>query len=143
MKKVITYGTFDTFHYGHMLLLARARSLGDYLIVAISSDEFNATKGKQSFFSYDVRKSFLEQLRTVDLVIPEHNWEQKRQDILDNQVDIFTMGDDWHGKFDDLSNICEVVYLDRTPGVSSTMIKSSLQNEEFRSREEGVVEHSS
>ncbi len=132
MKRVITYGTFDTFHYGHMLLLQRARSLGDFLIVAISSDEFNEIKGKTSFFDYNTRKQFLEQLRCVDLVIPENDWEQKRQDIINNQVDIFTMGDDWKGHFDYLSNICEVIYFERTPNISSTMIKSNLQNEKFR-----------
>ncbi len=134
MKKVITYGTFDTFHYGHMLLLQRARDLGDYLIVAVSTDQFNEIKGKTSFFDFQTRKSFLQQLRCVDLVIPENNWEQKRQDIIENQVDIFTMGDDWKDRFDDLTDICEVVYLDRTPNVSSTMIKSNLRNEAFRKK---------
>lgn len=126
MKRVITYGTFDTLHYGHIRLLQRAKSLGDYLIVAISTDEFNSVKGKVSHFDYETRKSYLMAIRYVDLVIPEHNWEQKKQDINGYDIDVFTMGNDWKGKFDELSELCEVVYLDRTPDISSTIIKSSL-----------------
>jgi glycerol-3-phosphate cytidylyltransferase len=126
MKTVITYGTYDLLHYGHIELLRRAKELakGGPLIVAISSDEFNATKGKASVFSFEKRKAMLEQIRCVDTIIREDNWEQKRQDVLDNSVDVFVMGSDWSGKFDDLSDICEVVYLERTPDISSTAIKT-------------------
>lgn len=127
MKRVITYGTFDTLHFGHIRLLRRARALGDYLIVALSTDEFNALKNKVAFHSWEERKAHLEALRYVDLVIPEDTWEQKRDDILLYRVDIFTMGDDWQGKFDFLSDICEVHYLSRTEGISSTMIRDGLR----------------
>ena len=128
MKRVITYGTFDLLHYGHINLLQRAKALGDYLIVAISSDEFNAIKGKQSFFPYEERKRMLEAIRYVDLVIPEENWEQKREDMHKYNVDIFVMGDDWKGKFDFLEEEgVEVVYLPRTPEISTTEIKQRLK----------------
>ena len=127
MKRVITYGTFDTLHFGHIRLLRRARALGDYLIVALSTDEFNALKNKVAFHSWEERKAHLEALRYVDLVIPEDTWEQKRDDILLYRVDIFTMGDDWQGKFDFLADICEVHYLSRTEGISSTMIRDGLR----------------
>ncbi|MGR3439391.1 glycerol-3-phosphate cytidylyltransferase [Alterinioella nitratireducens] len=126
MKRVITYGTFDTLHYGHIRLLQRARALGDYLIVALSTDEFNALKDKTAFHSWQERKAHLEALRYVDLVIPENTWEQKREDVQLYKVDIFTMGDDWHGKFDFLSDLCEVVYMPRTEGISSTMIRDKM-----------------
>lgn len=126
MKKVITYGTFDTLHFGHIRLLERAKSLGDYLIVGLSSDEFNAGKGKRSHFCYEERKAFLEAIRYVDEVIPEHTWEQKSQDVLRHQVDIFTMGDDWAGEFDFLQDHCTVHYLSRTPAISSTLIKANM-----------------
>ncbi len=126
MKKVITYGTFDTLHFGHIRLLQRAKNLGDYLIVGLSTDEFNADKGKTSHFTYEERKSFLEAIRFVDEVIPEHDWDQKSQDIVDHQVDIFTMGDDWNGEFDFLSELCTVQYLSRTPAISSTLIKANI-----------------
>ncbi|WCR11445.1 glycerol-3-phosphate cytidylyltransferase [Paracoccus stylophorae] len=128
MKRVITYGTFDTLHYGHIRLLQRARALGDYLIVALSTDEFNALKNKTAFHSWEERKAHLEALRYVDLVIPENTWEQKRDDVRLYRVDIFTMGDDWKGKFDFLSDLCEVHYMPRTERISSTMIRHSLNS---------------
>lgn len=123
MKKVITYGTFDTLHYGHILLLKRAREMGDHLTVALSSDSFNAKKEKVSHFDYAQRRALLEAITYVDAIIPEHDWEQKRDDIVTHGIDIFTMGDDWAGKFDFLSDLCEVVYLSRTPRISTTAIK--------------------
>jgi len=126
VRKVITYGTFDTIHFGHISLLQRAKSLGSHLIVGLSTDEFNKKKGKKSYFSYDQRKEFLEAIRYVDTVIPEEDWSQKADDIVTHQVDIFTMGDDWKGKFDALGDICTVHYLDRTPEISSTLIKANL-----------------
>ena len=128
MKRVITYGTFDLLHYGHINLLKRARALGDYLIVALSTDEFNwESKRKKCYFSYEKRKQLLEAIRYVDLVIPEESWEQKREDVKLYQVDTFVMGDDWKGKFDFLKDFCEVVYLPRTPEISSTQIKEELR----------------
>ena len=121
MKKVITYGTFDLLHYGHINLLQRAKALGDYLIVAVSSDEFNRQKGKVCYFSYEERKRMVEALRCVDLVIPEESWDQKI-----SRVDTFVMGDDWKGKFDFLKDYCEVVYLPRTPEISTTKIKQDI-----------------
>lgn len=127
MKRVITYGTFDLLHYGHINLLKRAREMGDYLIVALSTDEFNENeKCKKTYFSYEIRKQFLESMRYVDLVIPENSWEQKESDILNYRCDIFVMGDDWKGKFDFLSDLCEIKYLSRTPEISSTKIKKDL-----------------
>lgn len=127
MKRVITYGTFDLLHYGHINLLRRAKALGDYLIVALSTDEFNRnSKGKKSYFSYEERKAMLEAIRYVDMVIPEENWDQKAADVEKYDVDIFTMGDDWEGKFDFLKSQCEVVYLPRTPEISSSQIKQDL-----------------
>ena len=127
MKKVITYGTFDLLHYGHVNLLQRAKALGDYLIVAISTDEFNWNeKGKKCYFSYDERKRLVEAIRYVDLVIPEERWDQKASDVAEFKVDTFVMGDDWQGKFDFLTEQCEVVYLPRTPEISTTQIKADL-----------------
>ncbi|MCW6677778.1 glycerol-3-phosphate cytidylyltransferase [Anaerococcus sp. NML200574] len=128
MKRVITYGTFDLLHYGHINLLERAKALGDYLIVAISTDEFNSIeKNKKTYFTFEQRKKLLEALRCVDLVIPEENWEQKRSDVHLYQVDIFVMGDDWKGKFDFLEKEgVEVVYLPRTPEISTSQIKRDL-----------------
>lgn len=123
MKKVITYGTFDLLHWGHINLLKRARELGDYLIVAISTDEFNDLKNKKSYHSYENRKMILESIRYVDEVIPENTWEQKIDDVINNNVDVFVMGDDWEGKFDFLKDYCEVVYLPRTVGISTSKIK--------------------
>jgi len=127
MKRVITYGTFDLLHYGHINLLRRAKALGDYLIVAVSTDEFNWNqKQKKSYFSYEERKAMVEAIRYVDLVIPEENWDQKMTDVEKYQADVFVIGDDWKGKFDFLKEKCEVVYLERTPEISSSQIKSDL-----------------
>ncbi len=129
MKKVITYGTFDLLHYGHINLLRRAREQGDYLIVALSTDDFNWNqKKKVCYFSYEQRKQLLEAIRYVDLVIPEENWEQKISDVKEFRVDTFVMGDDWKGKFDFLKDYCEVVYLPRTPEISTTQIKQELKD---------------
>lgn len=123
LKKVITYGTFDTLHYGHILLLKRARALGDHLTVALSSDSFNALKNKSSHFDYETRKQFLEAITYVDAIISEDTWDQKVSDVAAHQIDVFTIGDDWAGEFDFLKDHCEVVYLGRTPRISSTVIK--------------------
>lgn len=128
MKRVITYGTFDLLHSGHINILRRAKELGDYLIVAVSTDEFNALKGKTSYYTFEERKMILEAVRYVDLVIPENNWEQKVEDVLKYNVDVFVMGDDWTGKFDFLKEYCEVVYLPRTEGISTTKIKNDLKS---------------
>lgn len=127
MKKVITYGTYDLLHVGHINLLRRAKELGDYLIVVLSTDEFNAVKHKTAYHPYEARKIILESVRYVDEVLPEYNWEQKIRDVVDNQVDVFVMGDDWEGQFDFLKEYCEVVYLPRTEGISTTKIKSDLK----------------
>lgn len=130
MKRVITYGTFDLLHYGHIELLKRAKSLGDYLVVALSTDEFNwKSKQKKSYFSYEKRKQLLEAIRYVDLVIPEESWEQKVNDIDLYQIDTFVMGDDWAGKFDfvEEQTNANVVYLPRTPEISTTKIKEELK----------------
>lgn len=127
MKKVLTYGTYDLFHYGHIKLLQRAKNLGDYLVVALSTDEINEGKGKKSVMSYEERKEILEAIRYVDEIIPEVSWEQKITDVVDNEIDVFVMGDDWEGKFDFLKEYCEVVYLPRTANVSSTMLKEAIQ----------------
>jgi len=127
MKRVITYGTFDLLHYGHIQLLQRAKGLGDYLIVALSSDEFNTIKGKHAYHPYNERKAMLEALRVVDLVISEDHWEQKVSDVLKYHVDVFVIGDDWEGKFDFLKEYCEVIYLPRTEGISTTKIKHDLE----------------
>ena len=128
MKRVITYGTFDLLHYGHINLLRRAKALGDYLIVGLSTDQFNwQEKQKKSYFTYEERKAMLEAIRYVDLVIPEENWDQKKTDVEKYHADIFVIGDDWQGKFDFLADICEVVYLPRTPEISSTKIKEDLK----------------
>ena len=126
MKKVITYGTYDLLHVGHINLLRRARELGDYLIVVVSSDEFNAIKNKKAYYSFEDRKKILEAIKYVDEVLPEYTWEQKIDDVVNNQVDVFVMGDDWKGKFDFLKEYCEVVYLPRTEGISTTKIKEDL-----------------
>ena len=127
VKKIITYGTFDLLHYGHINLLRRAKALGDYLIVALSTDEFNwNSKQKKCYFTYEQRKQLLESIRYVDLVIPETCWEQKISDVKEFKVDTFVIGDDWKGKFDFLKDCFEVVYLPRTPEISTTQIKKEL-----------------
>ena len=129
MKRVITYGTFDLLHYGHINLLRRAKELGDYLIVVVSTDEFNWTqKQKKCYFEYEKRKALVEAIRYVDLVIPEESWEQKVSDMHEYHIDTFVMGNDWEGKFDYLREEgCEVVYLERTPEISTTQIKTALK----------------
>lgn len=135
MKRILTYGTFDLLHRGHIELLRRAREMGDFLIVGLSTDEFNALKNKKSFYAFEERKLVLEAVRYVDLVIPEDNWEQKGDDIRHHGIDALVMGDDWEGKFDDLGEFCEVVYLPRTAGISTSMVKARLSlggNSEIR-----------
>lgn len=128
MKRILTYGTYDLLHYGHIRLLKRAKELGDYLIVALSTDEFNATKGKKAYHNYETRKKMLEAIRYVDLVIPEENWDQKINDVKEYHVDVTVMGGDWEGnpKFEELREYCDVVYLPRTEGVSTSKIKRDL-----------------
>ena len=127
MKRVITYGTFDLLHYGHINLLRRARALGDYLIVGLSTDQFNwQEKQKKSYFTYEERKAMLEAIRYVDLVIPEESWDQKKTDVEKYHADVFVIGDDWKGKFDFLQDQCEVVDLSRTPEISTTKINTAL-----------------
>ncbi|WP_426950869.1 glycerol-3-phosphate cytidylyltransferase [Bacillus mycoides] len=126
MRRVLTYGTFDLLHYGHINLVRRAKDLGDYLIVGLSTDEFNALKGKESYFKFEERKMLLESIRYVDLVISENAWEQKIEDIIKYEIDVFVMGNDWEGKFDFLKEYCEVIYLPRTEDISTTQIKSEL-----------------
>lgn len=126
MRTILTYGTFDILHIGHVNLLRRARALGDRLIVGLSTDAFNAAKHKSSLLDYDNRRVVLEAMRHVDLVIPETSWEQKVTDIRAHDVDVFVMGSDWEGKFDFLREHCEVVYLPRTADISSTSVKQDL-----------------
>lgn len=128
MKRVLTYGTFDLLHHGHIRILQRAKNLGDFLVVAISTDEFNAGKGKESFHDYETRKEIVEAIRYVDLVIPEENWEQKLDDVKKYDIDIVVMGDDWadSDRFDYLKEHCELVFLPRTDGISTTAIKEDL-----------------
>ena len=128
MKKVITYGTFDLLHRGHINVLKRAKELGDYLIVAISTDRFNEVKGKCSYYTFEERKYVLEAVKYVDRVISEDNWDQKRSDVKEYEVDVFVMGDDWKGEFDFLKTLCEVRYLSRTENISTTKIKKDLMD---------------
>ncbi|BBK28943.1 glycerol-3-phosphate cytidylyltransferase [Staphylococcus arlettae] len=130
MKRVITYGTYDLLHYGHIELLRRAREMGDYLIVALSSDEFNRIKNKKSYYNYEQRKMMLESIRYVDLVIPEEGWGQKEKDVERYDIDTFVMGHDWEGEFDFLKDKCEVIYLRRTEGISTTKVKKELYGKE-------------
>lgn len=129
MKRILTYGTFDLLHFGHIEILRRAKELGDYLIVAVSTDEFNEIKGKKAYHDYETRKKMLEAIRYVDLVIPENDWKQKRNDVIDYKVDVVVMGSDWENNenFECLRDICEVVYLPRTEGISTTKIKKDLE----------------
>ena len=125
---VLTYGTFDMFHVGHLNLLIRLKELGDTLIVGISTDEFNENKGKKTLIPFDQRIKIVQNIKCVDLVIPESNWDQKIKDIEEHNVDIFGIGDDWLGKFDSLKEYCEVHYLERTENVSTSQLKKSLSN---------------
>ncbi len=126
MRKVITYGTFDLFHVGHLNILKRAKELGDYLVVAVSSDAFNALKGKKCVIPDYERMAIVEAIKYVDEVIPENNWEQKITDVKEHDIDVFVMGADWEGHFDFLKDYCEVVYLPRTPNISTTQLKEEL-----------------
>lgn len=130
MTTVITYGTFDLLHWGHIRLLERAAAFGDQLIVGLSTDEFNAVKHKEAYHSYEHRKYILEAIRYVDKVIPEKDWDQKIGDVQKYHADVFVMGDDWAGKFDFLKPYCQVIYLPRTKGISTTKIKTDLSEEE-------------
>ena len=125
-KIVLTYGTFDMFHIGHLNLLNRLKSLGDKLIVAVSTDEFNSIKGKKTLIPFEQRALIVQNIKCVDMVISEENWEQKIDDIKKYNIDIFAIGDDWQGKFDFLKNHCEVIYLPRTQNISTTELKKEL-----------------
>lgn len=133
--KVITYGTYDLLHIGHINLLKRAKALGDYLIVALSTDKFNIIKHKTSFLPYAQRKVILEAIKYIDEIIPEENWEQKIEDVKKHKVDIFVMGDDWKGKFDFLEKYCKVIYLERTKNISTTVLKHKLDGEDGQNSE--------
>ncbi len=139
MRTVITYGTYDLLHYGHIELLRRAKEMagGGRLIVGVSTDEFNTQKGKTSHFEYSKRKKMVEAIRYVDLVIPEEDWSQKPADIQHHSVDLFVMGDDWQGEFDDLSAFCEVAYISRTPEISSTVIKQAIHQTAPKNKDAG------
>lgn len=129
MKKILTYGTYDLLHKGHVELLRRAKELGDYLVVAVSTDEFNAIKGKKAYHNYETRKFILESIQYVDEVVPEYTWEQKVDDVNKYNIDIVVMGSDWENnpKFEALRDYCDVIYLPRTKGISTSMIKSDLK----------------
>lgn len=127
-KTIITYGTFDMFHVGHLNILKKLKEMGGRVIVGVSTDEFNAGKGKKCLIPYEQRAAIVQAIEYVDLVIPEQSWEQKRQDIIRYKVDVFAIGSDWKGKFDDLSDICEVIYPERTKNISSTELKRSLKS---------------
>lgn len=130
MKTILTYGTFDVLHYGHIRILKRAKELGDFLIVGLSTDEFNNIKGKNSYYTYEQRKEILEAIKYVDMVIPENDWNQKVGDIEKYNADCIVMGSDWkdNPKFEALREYCDVIYLERTDGISSTMIRNNLKN---------------
>lgn len=127
MRKVITYGTYDLFHIGHLKLLERAKKLGDYLVVAVSTDAFNKIKNKKCIYPFEERAQIVRSIRYVDEVIAENNWDQKTYDIRKHGIDVFVMGDDWSGKFDYLNKYCEVVYLSRTKHISTTKIKDDCK----------------
>ncbi len=127
VKTVITYGTFDMFHVGHLNLLRRLSEMGDRLVVAVSTDEFNKSKGKKTLIPYGQRSQIVESIKYVDLVVPEESWEQKLTDVKKYNVDVFAIGEDWKGKFDFLEDLCEVVYLPRTKNISTTDLKKSLK----------------
>lgn len=127
MKKVLTYGTYDLLHIGHINLLKRAKDLGDYLMVGLSTDAFNDEKKKKAYHSFEDRKIILESVRFVDEVIPESSWDQKIDDVTKHNIDLFVMGDDWEGKFDFLKDYCEVIYLPRTTGMSTSKIKTDIK----------------
>jgi glycerol-3-phosphate cytidylyltransferase len=128
MKNVLTYGTFDLLHYGHIEILRRAKEFGNRLVVGLSTDAFNGVKGKKCVFDFEKRKTLLQSIKYVDEIIPENNWEQKLQDVKDYKIDVFVMGDDWTGKFDFLKPYCEVIYLPRTKEISTTMLKTFLSS---------------
>ena len=130
MRKILTYGTFDLLHHGHIRLLERSRALGDHLTVAVSTDQFNLGKGKMCTYTYEERVHILEAIRYVDKVIPEKSWEQKVDDVKNNNIDIFLIGDDWEDEFDFLKEYCQVLYLPRTPDISTTKVKSMLAGNE-------------
>ena len=134
-KTVITYGTFDLFHIGHLKLLQRSKSFGTKLIVAVSTDEFNQIKGKKTIIPFQQRREIIKNIKCVDMVISENSWEQKIEDIKNYNIDIFAIGDDWEGKFDFLKKYCQVIYLDRTTGISSTQLKNAVKSF-FVSKEE-------
>jgi len=127
LKKVITYGTFDLLHIGHINILKKAKAHGDYLVVGLSTDSFNRIKHKDAVYSYQDRKKILEAIRYVDEVIPEESWEQKQKDIVEHDISTLIMGDDWQGEFDALNAYCEVIYLARTPEISTTLIKKGIK----------------
>lgn len=131
-KTVLTYGTFDLFHIGHLNILKRLAGYGDRLIVGVSTDEFNALKGKKPVVPFDQRIEIVRSIKYVDTAIPENRWSQKREDIKEYDVDVFGIGEDWKGKFDDLGNDVEVVYLPRTGGISTTELKRVLSNFDAR-----------
>ena len=143
MKTVITYGTFDLFHVGHVNLLRRLKGLGDRLVVGVSSDEFNSIKGKKTVMPFQHRAQVVSACRYVDAVFPELTWDQKHDDIRREKAGIFAMGDDWAGKFDDLSDLCEVIYLPRTQDISTTEIRQLVNalHQERVSELKGAAEH--
>ncbi len=125
-KRAITYGTFDMFHIGHLELLKRMKTLATEVVVAVSTDEFNEVKGKKTIIPYDQRSQIIDALVYVDKVIPENSWNQKINDVQNHDIDLFVMGDDWEGKFDFLKTHCDILYLPRTGGISSSKLKTSL-----------------
>ena len=138
MKKAITYGTFDLFHIGHLNVLKRAKQDMDYLVVAVSTDEFNKGKGKKTIIPFEQRMEIVGNIKCVDEVIAENDWEQKVKDIEEHSIDRFVIGDDWKGKFDELSSLCEVVYLSRTENISTTSLKKALKSFTSVTKEEVI-----